>query len=92
MCFHYFDRYFWELNSKLNSRLLFLLLYLSPVRADVSRFTCLYFSLRNRGNFLNFLSAPEVDEVVVVLIFSVKEHSQMARVHSGPSHEVVQIN
>lgn len=39
-----------------------------------------------------FFSAPEVDEVVIVWIFNVKEHSQMTKIRSVPSHEVIQIN
>lgn len=35
---------------------------------------------------------PEIDEVVVFLIYGVIEHSQMTRVHSLPSFDVKQIN
>ena len=35
---------------------------------------------------------PEIDELVVVLILDIKEHSQMTRVHSAPSFDVKQIN
>ena len=52
-----------------------------------------FHGLRNEKNISKqIFFKPEIDEVIVVLIFRVKEHSQMTRVHSHPSHDVKQVN